>query len=451
MEPVPVSETVSADSASVSWSDAETAWGQADTANAAERAAASDSSSITVLPVVAAEPVPQNKDSVAAPPVVIVQVPVKMDSSTQEQKTSARPLDKVLHGNAYNPVSNEAAAATVESEMVIPHRMFSRHFAYFEPVDQEGVVAFGESMTYFFAFDNNKDLALVTAGLALSRFGLMVQGAVGKNWSYVDNDDSGAEETIKETDAGTAIGGTLSARLGGLDFAIKGSYEHPEGETAVYGGNIETETDNWIAGGKILVSSSETNFSWTFGVGVYRYNVKNNVTEKNVFERGGKYYVETLSEHMTDTTARIEVVPELNVGGAILTHERARVFLGLNMMVPMVAYDRIKGVCSRHNEYAFVATPNILGEVRLGEYVMAFGSASHQWDVFRYKDTYIDDESTKKLDISSGVTTANIGMRLEYEMAALEVAFTKQFLSNPFGSFSHTDEVMTSIGMFINF
>ena len=454
VEAAPVSESVSADTASfVSWSDAETAWGQ-DSVPATESAAVDSANvqSVAVAPVIAVDTVSLKKDSAAAAPVVIVQVPVtKIDSSSMEANAPQSPLDRVLHGNAYNPVANEAAAPTVGGEMVIPHRMFSRHFAYFEPVDQEGVVAFGEWMTYFFAFDNNKDLALVTAGLAFSRFGLMVQGAVGKNWSYVDNDDSGAEETVKETDAGTAIGGTLSARLGGLDFAIKGSYEHPEGESAVYGGDVETETDNWSAGGKFLVSHSESSFSWTFGVGVYRYNARNNITEKSVFERGGRYYVETSKARITDSTARVEVTPELNVGGAILTHERARVFLGLNMMVPMIAYDRIKGVCSRHNEYAFVATPNILGEVRLGQYVMAFGSASHQWDVFRYKDTYIDDESTKKLDISSGITTANIGMRLEYEMAALEVAFTKQFLSNPFGSFSHTDEVMTSIGMFINF
>jgi hypothetical protein len=55
------------------------------------------------------------------------------------------------------------------------------------------------------------------------------------------------------------------------------------------------------------------------------------------------------------------------------------------------------------------------------------------------------------VDISSGFTTANIGFRLEYELAALELAFTKQFLSNPFGSFSTTEEMATSIGMFINF
>lgn len=360
------------------------------------------------------------------------------------------PLSKILHGNAYNPVANEAAAATVAGEMSIPHKMFSRRFAYFEPVDQEGVVSFGQNTTYFFAFDNTNDLALLTAGIAKERFGFILQGAVGKKWSYVDDDDTGNEETVKGTKAGTAIGGTASAKLAGLDFAVSMAYDHPEGETSVLGGDVETESDIWNLGGKFLVSRSGV-ISWSAGLGVYRYNAKSQVREKSVFEQGGKYYLATSTAKMTDSTARVEVVPEFNLGGAILTHEKARVFMGLNMMAPMASFDRIKNVCSRHNEYALMATPNILGEVMLGSHVVAFGSASHQWDVFRYRDSYIKDVSTKTMDISSGITTANLGMRVEYELAALEVAFTKQFLSNPFGAFSSTDEIMTSIGMFINF
>ena len=125
--------------------------------------------------------------------------------------------------------------------------------------------------------------------------------------------------------------------------------------------------------------------------------------------------------------------------------------MGVNTAIPLIVYDRIQGVCSRHNEYAFTATPNILGEVMLGKYVLAYGSASHQWDIFRYRDSYIENVSTKTMDISSGVTTANIGLRLTYEMAAVEMTLTKQFLGNPFGAFSTTEAMATSIGMFINF
>ena len=400
----------------------------------------------------AQEPAKPNMDSLFA----AVAVPIAtMDTAeaakpAPEKKAPASPLDNILHGNAYNPVANEAAAATVGSEMSMPHKMFNRRFAYFEPVDQEGVVSFGQNMTYFFAFDNNNDLALVSAGLAKENFGFMLQGAVGKKWSYVDDDNDGTEQTVKGTRAGTAIGGTVSAKLAGLDYAIRVTYDHPESELSVTGGDTEVESDIWNLGGKFMVSKSGP-VSWSAGLSIYRYNAKNKVTQKTVFEQNGKYYLATSTANTTDSTARVEVVPEFNVGGAILSREKARVFLGLNMMAPLTSFDRVKNVCSRHNEYALEASPNILGEVMLGSHVVAFGSASHQWEVFRYRDSYINDVSTKTVDVSSGITTANVGMRLEYEMVALEVAFTQQFMSNPFGAFSSTDEVMTSIGMFINF
>lgn len=404
------------------------------------------------------QPAKPNMDSLfaaAAVPVATMDTaevvdPVAKQQVSEQTAIPASPLDKILHGNSYNPVANEAAAATVGGEMSMPHKMFNRRFAYFEPVDQEGVVSFGQSMTFFFAFDNNSDLALVTAGLAKESFGFMLQGAVSKKWSYVDDDDTGAEETVKGTAAGSAIGGTVSARFAGLDMALRVAYDQPEGEASVLGGDVEVESDIWNLGGKFIISSPGR-ISWSAGLSVYRYNSKNKITEKSVFEQGGRYYLATTTAHMTDSTARVEVVPEFNFGGAILANEKARVYMGLNMAAPLASYDRIKNVCSRHNEYALMATPNILGEVMLGSHLVAYGSASHQWDVFRYRDSYINDVSTKSMDISSGVTTANVGMRLDYEMAALEVAFTKQFLSNPFGAFSSTDEVMTSIGMFINF
>jgi hypothetical protein len=219
----------------------------------------------------------------------------------------------------------------------------------------------------------------------------------------------------------------------------------------VHGGDVETDSDIWNLGGKFLISRTGTSVTWTAGVGVVRYNSKSKVSERSLFEQGGKYFIATSTTHTTDSTARIEVIPEFNIGWAVLRHEKGRVFMGMNTMVPLIAYDRIKNVCSRHNEYALTVTPNILGEAMLGKYVVVFGSASHQWDVVRYRDSYINEVSTKTMDISSGITTANVGLRLEYELAAIEMAFTKQFISNPFGAFSTTDEMATSIGMFINF
>lgn len=361
------------------------------------------------------------------------------------------PFNEILHGNSYNPVANEAAAPTVAGELMMPHHMHNRNFAYFEPIDQEGVVSFGTGITYFFAFDNTNSLGLVTAGMAFDRLGFLLQAAVGKRWKYVDDDNSGTEETTKGTSAGTVIGGTLSAMLGGLDVAIRVAYDHPENESTVKGGNVESESDIWNLGGRFIVSYTGGIVSWSAGAGVFRHNSKNKVTEKSVFEKNGRQYMSTSIIRTTDSTARIEVVPEFNLGGIILNREKARVYMGVNTAIPLIVYDRIQGVCSRHNEYAFTATPNILGEVMLGKYLLAYGSASHQWDLFRYRDSYIDNVSTKTMDISSGITTANIGLRLTYEMAAVEMTLTKQFLGNPFGAFSTTEAMATSIGMFINF
>ena len=172
----------------------------ADTAKPATVAAAPDTT-------VKADSAAVKPDSTAAAPGVVAAAPAATADTAKPVEAAPEiesPLDKILHGNAYNLVANEAAAATVAGEMAMPHKMVNRNFAYFEPVDEEGVVSFGKNITYFFAFDNSKHLALVSAGLAMSRFGVLLQAAVGKKWSYVDNDNSGAEETIKGTEAGTA-------------------------------------------------------------------------------------------------------------------------------------------------------------------------------------------------------------------------------------------------------
>lgn len=441
------SATVDSQAVAASVAPDSAATASADTAKPATVAAAPDTT-------VKADSAAVKPDSTAAAPAVVAAAPAATADTAKPVESAPEiesPLDKILHGNAYNLVANEAAAATVAGEMAIPHKMVNRNFAYFEPIDEEGVISFGKNITYFFAFDNSNSLALVSAGLAMSRFGVLLQAAVGKRWIYIDDDNSGAEETIKGTEAGSALGGTVSAKLAGLDFAVKLAYEHPEGELSVQGGDVENEADIWNLGGKFLVSRAGKSVSWTAGVGVVRYNSKNTRTERSIFEQNGKYYIATSTTHTTDSTARVEVIPEFNIGWAVLKQEKGRVFMGVNTEVPLMAFDRIEGVCSRHNEYALTVTPNILGEVMLGKYVVAFGSASHQWDLVRYRDSYIGDVSTKTMEISSGITTANIGLRLEYEIAAIEMAFTKQFLSNPFGSFSTTDEMATSIGMFINF
>ena len=430
-EPTPVEEQPAqqANSANM-WSDVDSGWGEEKKEAPVEKAEIKE---------------PEKKPENVTP------APVAAPVFSEAAPASKIALKNVLHGNAYNPVGNEAAAPTVASEMNMPHKMTDHNFAYFEPVDQEGVVSFGTGLTYFFAFDNNNDLGLVSAGLAFGQFGMLLQAAVDKEWNYVDNDKTGEEETIIGTSAGTIVGGTISGSILGIDVGIKVAYEHPESDGTHKGTDVNTKSDIWNLGGKLMVGYSGDIISWMFGVGILRFNSEYVVTEQNFFTRNGKSYISTSVVSSTDSTARVEVVPEFNIGGTILSREKARVFMGFNIAVPLIAYDRIQDYCSRHNEYALTATPNILGEVMVGKYLIVFGSASHQWDLFRYRDSYIEEVSTKSMDISSGITTANVGMRFEYEMAAVELAFTNKFVSNPLGASSTTDEMATSIGLFINF
>ncbi|MCL4102947.1 hypothetical protein [Fibrobacter sp. HC4] len=375
------------------------------------------------------------------------------------QATAEKHVLDIFHGRAYNAVGNEAAAANVAGEISMPHKMHNRKFVYIEPVDGYGVVSFGEGSTFFLAFDNNKtnaanysELGLVTLGYAGQNFGFSLEAATGKSWSYIDNDIDSSSTTYKITNPGTQFGGTASANLANIDLALGVTYANPNGSYFISEFGEEHEKDEWALGGKLTVAHTTSNaLSWSVNLNFLRYKASTSSKTESIFTENGETYKATYKSTVTDTTTRVEVIPEFNVGAPILQNQKARVFLGLNTAVPLIAYDRIDGVVSRHNEYGLTLTPNVLAEVALGQYVMAFGSVSYCWDVADYRDSYINNVSVKALEMESGETTAILGMRLQYEFAALEMAFTKQFLQNPFGSFSDHDEIAMSIGAFVNF
>lgn len=377
---------------------------------------------------------------------------------TRETPRATHVLD-MLHGNAYNLSANEAAAPTVTGEIDMPHKMHGRNFAYVEPVESYGAVSFGESTTYFLEFDNNgqdmqgvSDMGVITAGFARSGFGASLSAAVGKSWKYIDDDVSQADSTEKSTTSGTYLGGAISANVRGLNLLAKVAYMYPETNTFISGSNEETEYENWDLAGKLTLAKSHNNtFAWAFNLNVLRHYAKKRLESTSIFEDNGKTYISTYHSSTTDTTSRIEIIPEFNMGKAVLQNPKARLFLGLNTAIPLAAYDRIDGIISRHNEYGLVLTPNALAEVALGQHVVAFGDISYRWDVVEYRDSYISSISIKSMETSSGSTTASLGMRLQCEYAALEMSFTQQFLQNPFGSFSDHDKIAMSIGAFVNF
>lgn len=391
------------------------------------------------------------QDSLSPTPAIITAEKTNQDTLAVEQKkTESKHKLDILHGNAYNTVNNVAAAPTIGGDMAIPHKMHGHKVAYLEPVNENGVAAFGESTTYFLGFDNSEDLGLITAGFAFHKFGLSLETALGKNWTYKDTPSS--EENTFETKAGTMAGATVSFLAGSTDLALQFAYINPEEQKNVSGGPSETTYDIWDIKGKLLIANtSSSNFAWSLGINFLRHNSSLKTVEKTTQVINGATYLKTTEKTVIDSSSRIEVIPELNIAGTVLSTDKSRLLLGLNTMVPLAAFDRIEGVCSRNNVYSAYLSPNVLAEMSLNKYLLVFGSAEYQWNIFKMSDSLIKETTTQSYEINSGSTTVSLGTRLQYETLAVEMAFTKQFLQNPFGSFSNTDAIAISIGALFNF
>lgn len=405
----------------------------------------------------------KSNETIPSPPIIqqdqvteesITSVPVQEIIAVQVQSTptekTTHPLNK-LHGNAYNSVSNEAASSTIGGDLAIPHKMRGHKLGYFEPVNEFGVISFGDSSTKFLAFDNSENLGLLIGGISFDKYAFSLETAIGKKWTYTDF-PSNAEENIETTKAGNLFGGTISAKLASRDVAMKIQFINPEEQSYKSDGGNETKHDIWDLKGHLSVSSTENaEIPWTIALDIIRHNSHfNTTTITEEYRNGAKAKIKEKNV-FTDTTTNITVSPKFSIGGTPLESEKGRIFLGLNTTAFASIYDKIDDICDHHNEYGIYLMPNILGEVSLGKHVMAFASANYLWDIFSMRDSNINKTSIKDFAIESSSTTVNMGARFEYEIAALEMTFTKEFLQNPFGSFSDHNEIAISIGAFIMF
>ena len=466
-EAVPVAEPAPAAPAADSIAVAKPAPAADSTAAAPEQVAEADSTSEAAPAtdsVAVAEPAPAAPaadstvaDSAAAAPeqvAVTDSAKAAVDSlasdTSKVAKAPANKLGDILHGNAYNTVGNEAAAATIGGNIGFPHFMFGSKLVYFDPVAQQGAVAFGDSWTYFLSFDNNANMGLLTAGIAFQKFGASLDYSMGKNWRFTEHADK-TEETEKGTEAGSMVGGNVSANFGSFDVLVSGHYLTPNGDYFLSLNDSEVEEDAWAASGYLGVSYSGDVYYWTFGVEGIRNEYKHKTKTSQIQVKDGKNYLVTTKTTLSDTLAHISVTPSFTVGAAVLSSENANVYLGLNTSVPMYKFDDIDSVSDKHLEGVAILTPNILGEVQLSKYFMAFGGASYDWVAAMFADRELNKEETKTIVSTMGGTTVNLGARFEYGPAAVELAFTKQFLENPFSGFADKGSIVTSLGAFIFF
>ena len=387
---------------------------------------------------------PADSNVAAAP------LPTKDSAKVEVAKVPANKLGDIVHGNAYNSVGNEAAAATIGSNLSSPHKMHGTKIVYFDPLAEQGVIAFGNDWTYFLSFSNENQLGLLTAGMAFGKFGFSIDYSMSKAWRYTDHAD-GTSETEKFTAPGTLIGATVSTNLGSFDVVLSGHYQTPYGNSLLSLPNSEQEHEAWAADGYLGLSYSGDLIYWTFGVGGMRNDskFKSSISEIKVVD--GKNYLATTKTSISDTLSNIEVVPEFSIGAAALSSENANVYLGLNASGSIVMYDEIEGLNDKHYDAYLLLSPNILGEVQLSKYFMAFGGASFNWVAAEYTTRELNNEKNEIIATVTNSTTVNLGARFEYGRAALELAFEKTFLENPFGAFSSTDGIVSSLGAFINF
>ena len=457
-EPAPAADSTVADSTAAPAADqvatdSTATPAPADSAVAvAEPAPAADSTVAEPAPAAPAD------SAVAAPEQVAVVDSAKAvtDSvATDTSKVAKAPVNKlgdILHGNAYNTVGNEAAASTIGGNVGFPHFMFGSKLAYFDHVEQQGVVAFGDSWTYFLSFDNNDeaDMGLLTAGIAFQKFGASLDYSLGKAWRWTDHAD-GTDETEKSSTAGSVVGANFSLNVGSFDILLSGHYATPNGNHFLNQSNSEIEDEAWAAQGYLGVSYSGDVYYWTLGVEGIRNEYKHKTSVSEIQVKDGKNYLVTTKTTLSDTLANVSIVPMFTLGAAVLSSENANVYLGLNTFLPMYNYDNIEGVSDRHQDAQLVFEPNILGEVQLSKYFMAFGGAKYTWTAAEYSDRELGGEKTKNISTIANGTTVNLGARFEYGPAAVELAFTKQFLENPFSGFAEKDAIVTSLGAFIFF
>ena len=438
----------------------------AEPAPAAPAAAAADSAAAPAAePVAAAEPAPAANaaadstvaDSAAtAPEQVAVADSVKAATDSLAKDTSnvakapANKLGDILHGNAYNTVGNEAAAATIGGNLAFPHFMFGSKLVYFDPIAEEGAVSFGDSWTYFLAFTNTEAMGNLTAGIAFQKFGASLDYSLGKTWRWTDHAD-GTDETERTTKPGSVVGASFSVNLGSFDILLNGKYMTPHGNHFQEQPNSKDEDDAWAASGYLGVSYSGDVYYWTLGVEGMRNEYKHKTSASELQVIDGKKYLITTKTTLSDTLAHIMLTPAFTLGAAVLSSENANVYLGWNTFVPMYIYDDIDSVSDKHQEAALLFEPNILGEVQFSKYFMAFGGASYMWNAAEYTDRKLSGEETKTVATEVGATTVNLGARFEYGPAAIEMAFEKVFMGNPFGAFSDRKPIVTSLGAFIYF
>lgn len=377
---------------------------------------------------IAQEAAPAAETSAPAP----APSPVQSPEAAVRQGPPKTPFT-MLHGNAYNRVENEAAPDNVNYLLNkrLTKMAFNKFF-YVEPSGEMGAFSLG---SFFGAMDISGELGRATAGYATPGFAIEARLGLGQ----IKRDVKGAE--IKETVEGDDWGLTLSKTLGGVVVTLAGDWTTYARETNVEptkGPKTEQRYRDIDASLIVTDGPSASKHFWSAGVAFNRH--------EDELERGGSLIGDSL-------TSRVSIVPVFNYGTPALRASYANVYMGVNAAVPTTIYDKLDmhDTTSENKIEASLFTtmltlsPNILGEVLLGESLLLFGEVSYTWKAFRYLNKDAPGEKVTLKESLADKVEASMGLRYQYkDWAACEFAFGDSF-------FTDTKSIFNGEGVFVSF
>lgn len=377
---------------------------------------------------VAQEAAPAAETSAPAP----APSPVQSPEAAVRQGPPKTPFT-MLHGNAYNRVENEAAPDNVNYLLNkrLTKMAFNKFF-YVEPSGEMGAFSLG---SFFGAMDISGELGRATAGYATPSFAVEARLGLGQ----IKRDVKGAE--IKETVEGDDWGLTLSKTLGGVVVTLAGDWTTYARETNVEptkGPKTEQRYRDIDASLIVTDGPSASKHFWSAGIAFQRH--------EDELERGGSLIGDSL-------TSRVSIVPVFNYGTPALRASYANVYMGVNAAVPTTIYDKLDmhDTTSENKIEASLFTtmltlsPNILGEVLLGESLLLFGEVSYTWKAFRYLNKDAPGEKVTLKESLADKVEASMGLRYQYkDWAACEFAFGDSF-------FTDTKSIFNGEGVFVSF
>ncbi|MCR5029167.1 MAG: hypothetical protein K6A31_07925 [Fibrobacter sp.] len=368
----------------------------------------------------------------------VAQAPVAAPAPAAEApaaQTSGSLLAKldVLRGNSYNFVGSELAATTVGDQLDYPYMMALGQFLYVEPTNALGYVAFNKGLTFYGGLDNSSsNVGLFTAGIATAGFGLGFD--IGLSKSFVSEGDDDA--TV--VNAGDDFGVTFAMPLGAYALSLEADWLTVMDETTT--DNFEADYWDLSLIARFSNSPSATTLGWTAGALLLRHSI----TEELTFAGN--------SSTASDAESRVEIDPYFNLAVQVLGNDMARVMIGSNNTLGIQIYDGGDTGIKSHTEFGLQLEPNIWADFALNENFLFFGGVSHNVLLFGYESVkYVDGGKLSAIQLHTEVTRAQLGLRAQYKMLAVEASLTDEVYTKTVAAIFNGDNIVADLGIFLNF